>query len=60
MENLNEDCLDRFVDTVNDTRLKIANAGDFVNEMQMKKDEKIMLSFKLITTLGEQEAEIYV
>lgn len=26
----------------------------------VKKDEKIMLSFKLITTLGEQEAEIYV
>ena len=42
LENLNEDCLDRFVDTVNDTRLKIANAGDFVNEMQMKKDEKII------------------
>lgn len=27
---------------------------------QSKKDEKIMLSFRLITTLGEQEAEIYV
>ena len=26
----------------------------------VKKDEKIMLSFRLITTLGEQEAEIYV
>lgn len=55
LENLNEDCLDRFVDTVNDTRLKIANAGDFVNEMQMKKDEKIISVY----AVNESEARSF-
>ena len=56
LENLTEECLDRFANTVDDIRLNIARAKEFINEMQTKKNEKIISAY----AMNEAEQEVFL